>query len=285
MNDIIVTSPVERTVFFEGAFYTEGPVRDKLGRYYFTDLSGGRVWRMSPEGRSLKVWATSTCPNGQAITREGHHLICDSKEHVVKRFDAKGRLIRYEVNESCAGIPVHVPNDVIVDRSGGFYFTDSVREDGRVFYKSSAGNCHEVAQGYDYPNGLVLSTDERYLFIAESYRNRILRITLDKPGRMGYWEVWCDLPQHPSGTTGTNLPDGLAMDGMGRLWVAHYGMGAVQVVGTDGKLLASVATGLPLTSNVCLIDDITLLVTGGITEPGPGAVARINVRNITEKIR
>lgn len=275
MSDLIKSPYIERTVLFEGAYYTEGPVRDQFGALYFTDLTGGAIWKIPMSGMFPEIWATSVCPNGQAITSEGHLLVCDSKEHAVKRFDTNGRFVAYEIKATCGGIPVHVPNDIIVDRGGGFYFTDSIRESGRVFYKSSAGECYEIAEGFDYPNGLVLSADERHLFVAESYRNRILRLTLDGPGRLLDWEVWCDLPRNSSGVAEANLPDGLAMDELGQLWVAHYGMGSIQVIGADGELLKSIPTGLPLTSNVCLIDSTTIMVTGGISEPGPGVVVMI----------
>lgn len=63
---------------------------------------------------------------------------------------------------------------------------------------------------------------------------------------------------------------------MGRLWIAHYGMQAVQVLSETGELLATYDSGIPLTSNVCFVGD-EIWITGGIAEPGPGRLARMKV--------
>ncbi len=65
------------------------------------------------------------------------------------------------------------------------------------------------------------------------------------------------------------------------VWVAHYGMQAIQVLSPEGALLASFDTALPLTSNLCFVSDQlhrkSVLITGGYAEPGPGAVLMMTV--------
>jgi gluconolactonase len=93
--------------------------------------------------------------------------------------------------------------------------------------------------------------------------------------------IFADLPVHQSGNPLKNLPDGLAVDKEGRIWVAHYGMQAIQVLSRDGDPLYSLDTQLPLTSNLCFLTDEpglkVLMVTGGYQEPGPGAVIKMTV--------
>jgi gluconolactonase len=168
----------------------------------------------------------------------------------------------------------------VLDKTEGIYFTDSIRKEGAVFYCRKDGSQVVVAENLDYPNGLVLSADEKSLFIAESYANRILKLNLSGPGCLqGRPEVFSLLPQNRQ--RGYNLPDGMAVDKKGNLFVAHYGMQAIQVISPSGRLLFSVDTGLPLTSNLIICEAGTLIVTGGYEEPGPGAVLRIqlNVEN------
>src|SRR5690606_7085358 len=123
------------------------------------------------------------------------------------------------------------------------------------------------------------SADERHLFVAESYANRLIRIRLHEPGDAVDWEVFCELPYHASGHPQANLPDGLAIDRSGYIWVAHYGMGVLQVVDNQGSLRVSIPTGIPLTSNVCLLGPDSLIVTGGDAEPGPGRVVKLTLNN------
>jgi gluconolactonase len=84
-------------------------------------------------------------------------------------------------------------------------------------------------------------------------------------------QVFADLPAHPSGNEIDNLPDGMDIDSNGNLWIAHYGMGAIQVLSPEGRLLHTIDTHLPLTSNIFLTAE-KAIITGGYAEPGPGAV-------------
>lgn len=263
-------------------FYTEGPVLDATGNLFFTTLSGGSIMKMDPAGQ-MTAWAEADRPNGQVILPNGDHLVCDSKSGAIHRFNPDGQLIKQELMGSCAGHDVHAACDLFFQPGAGIYFTDAVHEKGSVFFMGIDGHQLVVAQDIDFPNGLVMSGDQRSLFVAESYHNRILRIPLSSPGvAAGAAEVWATLPVHPSGKIIDNLPDGLEMDKEGYLWVAHYGMQAVQVLAPDGEWLYTIDTGLPLTSNVLLLDTDdtrkTLIVTGGYAEPGPGAVMRINIQ-------
>lgn len=260
-------------------FYTEGPCVDEAGNLFFTTLSGGQLLRVR-RGEAPVTWAEARCPNGQLITVGGIHLVCDSAERAIVQFDRTGSRRGELVNGQCARHTVRCPNDLIEDRHGNVFFTDSVRESGRVFKLGKDGSQQCIAGGLDYPNGLALSPDQSLLYVAESYQNRILAISLNgKPAPTAL--VWAVLPGHRSGKPVNNLPDGLATDAEGRVWVAHYGMSAIQVFSPEGSLLASLDTTLPLTSNLCFVSDQphlkSVLITGGYAEPGPGAVLMMTV--------
>ena len=203
--------------------YTEGPALDADGNLYVTNLTGGAMLKIDPAG-TVTPWARATCPNGQVVLPNGEHLVCDSQLQAVSRFSDSGKLVRHEFRGQCAGLPVQTPNDLVVDSGGGIYFTDSVRHTGCVFYVAPNGNQHVVAAELDYPNGLALSADETRLFVAESYQNHILSIDLHEPGiAQGLPVVFARLPRHESGLPVNNLPDGMALDKQGRLWIAITG--------------------------------------------------------------
>jgi gluconolactonase len=260
--------------------YTEGPVTDNLGNTYCTTLTGGSILRIDPND-NYSVWATSRCPNGQIILSNGDHLVCDSASASVVRYDRDGNFIRNQIQAICAGKKVSVPNDVIVDSAEGIYFTDSIRHNGNVFYQSQNGVQRLVASGLDYPNGLALSHDEKKLFVAESYKNRIIAINIKAPAVFdNAYTVVAGLPVHHSGNETSNLPDGIAIDENSFIWIAHYGMQAIQVIDSGGKIIHSIEMPFPLVSNVCFSDTsrTELIVTGGFNEPGPGAVARLTIK-------
>ena len=256
-------------------FYTEGPAVDAANNFYCTTLKGGTIVKIDSNG-TLSEWAKATCPNGQIILPNGDHLVCDSATGYVIRFDPFGKLIGNETKKIIESREVQVPNDLITDRLGNLYFTDSIRHEGKIFYLGVDGEERVFAENLDYPNGLVLSSDEKTLFVAESYTNRILQFNLDKPGYVkSEMTVLANLPSHQSGNIIDNLPDGLAMNAQGEIAVAHYGMGAFQLLSAEGLLDSTVLTGLPKTSNLIFLTETTLLVTGGYAEPGPGALLKI----------
>ena len=260
-------------------FYTEGPAIDRDRNVFFTTLTGGKIMKINGHG-GVSVWAESACPNGQRILSNGDHLVCDSQLGKVIRFDASGRKIADAAVGTCEGVEIRSPNDLIADEHAGFYFTDSVRHDGCVYFFGDDGTEKVVARGLDYPNGICLSRNKRKLFVAESYKNRILVIDLEAPGiPLAPPEVFCELPWNKENPVTGNLPDGIMADERGRIWVAHYGMQAVHVISDAGAVVATYDTGIPLTSNLCFADGTgDLIVTGGSGEPGPGNVHRLRTR-------
>lgn len=255
--------------------YTEGPAVDQEGSFYFTDLAGKGIRRFQ-DRRSL-LWGKGERPNGQAILLNGNHLVCDSLSACVLKYDSNGKLLGSVSPESIEGHEVRCPNDIAIDPEKGFYFTDSVRKEGMVYFVGWDGSARIVARGIDFANGILFQKEKNVLWVAESYKNRILKVDLNaRPEEAVYMTVFASLPFNKNNTETGNLPDGMALDMEGRLWIAHYGMQAVQVLSETGALLASYDSGIPLTSNVCFVGD-EIWITGGIAEPGPGRLARMKV--------
>lgn len=261
-------------------FYTEGPALDISGNLYFTMLGGGKVMKFDIDG-VLSEWTETACPNGQIIASNGDHLVCDSKLGKVRRFSSEGKYIKDESGETCAGAKVQVPNDLVLDAEGNLYFTDSVRYTGAVFCIGVDGKEEQILSELDYANGIILSNDGNTLYVAESYKNRIIQVDLvNRVKGDNKYQVFVNLPVHPSGEAIHNLPDGIAINSNGIMAVAHYGMQAVQLIDSSGKFIATVDSGMPCTSNVYFVDDRTLIVTGGYGEPGPGAVYIMDLNNV-----
>lgn len=263
-------------------FYTEGPGFDAFGNLFFTTLTGGTIMKVNAFGQ-ISEWSRLKCPNGQRISDNGDHIVCETGTKSVVQLNSQGRIIRTITHKECAGVSFEAPNDLAIDAEGGIYVTDSVRHRGKVFYIGENGDEKLLVEGLDYPNGIAISNDGERLFIAESYTNRILVVELDDPGVCkGGVEVFAILPNNPKPFDPenmpftANLPDGIALDDKGNLWVAHYGMGVLQVIDRSGNIMSSVPTGIPATSNLCFTDDYkNIYVSGGIGEPGPGMIHKV----------
>ena len=265
--------------------YSEGIVFDRAGLGYISDTQHGTIYRIAADG-TASLWATTGAPNGHKILPDGTHLVCDGSQHAVLRLDANGAVIGKASSES-AGIPLRAPNDLTLDSHGGFYFTDPGGSDeknpiGTVHYVDARGTTHLVASGLAFPNGIVLRPDGRTLLVGESQRNRILSYPVSAPGAVGAMTVFAMLPEKAEGQIG-NEPDGITLDADGNLFVAHYGMGQVQVIAPDGRVIRRYTAGPLTTSNVAFggphMDQ--LFVTGALgDQKTPGALFRLDLPGV-----
>ncbi len=218
------------SVFAEGFKFPEGPAFDRDGNLFVVNVETGDISRISPEGQVNTFINTGGAPNGAKFHPSGDLFVADRKKGIIAVSpDRKTRVIA----DLYQGKAFNGPNDLIFDSRGNLYFTDphgSSAENpfGCLYRLSTAGQLVCLASGLAFPNGLVLSRDERYLFVADTRKNRILRYVLEPPPFRSY--VFSQL----SGGWG---PDGMAFDVAGNLYVAHYGGGDVAVVNPKGELV------------------------------------------------
>ncbi len=264
--------------------YCEGIVFDHDGNGYISH--GKFITRVSPEGKT-SIWTETGAPNGHKVLADGTHLVCDASQHAVLHLDSKGKVIG-KASSECDGKPLRGPNDLTLDPRGGFYFTDPGESGkdkpiGTVHYVDFNGKTHLVAEGLAFPNGIVLRPDGKTLLVAESQRNRVLAYGVLTPGKVGPMKVFADLPTK-QGDQIDNQPDGMCLDETGNLYVAHYGMRQVQVLGPDGKLMLRYPGGNLTTSNVAFggpaMDQ--LYITGGLgkEESSEGGLFRLDLKEV-----
>jgi gluconolactonase len=260
--------------------YTEGIVFDRQGNLYFSQTKSGTIMVLGCDG-ACRLWAKVTGANGHKILPDGTHLV--AAQHAVVQFDATGKLLQVIAKEF-QGKPLQYPNDITVDPQGGFYFTDSGNTNlrhptGVVYYVNSAGELTQVITEIAFANGLVLTPDRQQLFVAESQRNRVLVFDVLSPGVVGAPRVFANLPVK-QGVQIDNQPDGMCLDEIGNLFVAHYGMGQIVVLDRNGQIVHYYPCGNLTTSN-CAFGGAKwnqLFVSGGITtEDGLGGIFRLDL--------
>jgi gluconolactonase len=269
------SAPVE---FARSEEFSEGPVFDYEGNLFFTH--GRFVTRVKPD-RSRAVWAETSGANGHKVLPDGNHLLCVTGDKAIVLFSPDGKVIRAASTE-CHGMPLRAPNDLTLDRRGGFYFTDPGgsrdKPIGTVHYVDSAGVTHLVAGGMWVPNGLVLSQDGRTLFVAETLPNRVVKFAVDDKGKLGALEEFAQLPFRDGHQP---EPDGMALDTNGNLYVAHLGTSTVKVLAANGSPLRTLQAGNYDASNLVFggKDLNELYVTGstGHRSNTPGRVYQLSL--------
>ena len=73
----------------------------------------------------------------------------------------------------------------------------------------------------DTPNAIALDAEERNLYFVETFGSGIARIPIEADGSAGELERVLHMPRH--------VPDGIAFDTEGRLWIACHRPDAVYI--------------------------------------------------------
>jgi gluconolactonase len=216
--------------------FLEGPSFDREGNLWCVDLAHGRILRVSPAGEFSVVLRYDGEPNGLKIHRDGRVFVADHRHGVMVLDPATGRiapLLTTARREGLKGL-----NDLVFGSNGDLYFTDqgeSALEDptGRVYRLRADGKTVDLLMsGLAGPNGLVLSRDERLLYVAVTRENAIFSLPLE-PGAETARKVgrFIQLSGSPTG------PDGMALDVEGSLAIVHAGAGSVWLFSRMGEPL------------------------------------------------
>ncbi len=207
--------------------FLEGPVFDEAGNLFVTDIPFGRIFRVDPKGEWELVAQWDGEPNGMKFLSARELLVTDYRNGLMAVDVQSGQVRPYlerRNSERFKGV-----NDLVFDSRGNLYFTDQGQTGlhdptGRVYRLGADGRLDVLVSNMPSPNGLVLSLDERFLFVAATRGNCVWRMALLPDGSVSKAGQFFT-SYGPSG------PDGLAMDENGRLLVANPGLGYVWVLG------------------------------------------------------
>lgn len=160
-------------------------------------------------------------------------------------------------------------SDLVVARDGGIWFTDSGRSSlsdpsGRVWYRAPDGTVGCVLDRLAYPNGIALDPAERFVYVACTRANAVLRFATGGAETPPMTGIFLQL----SGGLG---PDGLAVDKAGRIAVAQAQAGRVYLFDAVGDPLADIRVSGNWTTAVAFAPDGALM----IVEAQEGAIWRV----------
>lgn len=157
---------------------TEGPVWD--GKVlYFTNIKASEIWKYDPATEQCTLWRNDTDrTNGLGYDRQGRLYGCSAGRHAIIRFEDDGSITQFP--NMLDGKRHSRPNDIAIDAQGRIWFSDSFGRGGspdeRQLDHTSVLRLTPQPDGeyklermtFDTtsPNGILLSKDERTLYLA-----------------------------------------------------------------------------------------------------------------------
>lgn len=237
--------------------FTEGPAWLPDGTLIFSDIPENTIYRV--KGKKFEIFRKpSMHSNGLLVERDGSVLACEHGSRSLTRMTPDNTLTT--LADSYRGLRLNSPNDLCRASDGTIFFTDppwglpgknedpdkEIPFNGVFMYRK--GELSLVDSTLSWPNGIALSPNEQYLYVANFEGNQDadeseievfwMKYELDEEGkvvaRSRFFQA-LDLSL-PGG------PDGMKVDRNGNLFAT--GPGGILVISPEGEHLGTI--GLPL---------------------------------------
>ena len=227
------------------------------GHLLISDIPANVVHRWTPDGKMTAFlekpdWTRTTGrPNNPRFGANG--ITVDPQGRIVYAAEADRAVVRLEKDgtrtilaERYEGKRLNSPNDLVFRRDGALYFTDP--SGGNRFadwdlkkelpyqgvFLLKDGTLQLAIKDLERPNGIVLSPDEKFLYVNDSVKRTIMRYEVQRDGSVSNGKLFADM----SAGKGTGNPDGMKFDEKGNLY--SVGPGGIWVFTPDGKHLGTI---------------------------------------------
>ena len=273
-NTILLDGSVLELIFTRQAKLnsglTEGPAVAPDGSIYFTDMpfgnDNGMILRFDPKTSQTTVFTNNSGKsNGLAFLRDGSAVSCDGADGGCRR------LVRWNLQthegttlvDRLQSKRFNSPNDLVVDLKGRIYFTDpryggtEPRElQHEAIYRLDVdGKVLEITREVEKPNGIVLSPDQKTLYVGDHNNGGNRLKPTDPEPKRGAMKIYA-FPLNAEGLVSgprkilvdfgiENGCDGMTVDSQGNVYAACRSLArpGIMVVDPSGHELAFVETG------------------------------------------
>ena len=227
----LLNNDTEVSVLVDGLDHVEG-VAWGLDGYCYAGGEAGQIYRVDVErGNAAQIADTGGFILGLALDANHNIYACDTGNRAVMKITPDGGVSKYSAG--APDEPFYTPNYPAFDAEGNLYVCDSGdwKSDNGKIYRIRRGGEGEVwtRELREFPNGLCLSPDGTSLFVAMSLNPpRVSQIQIAPDGSAGDARTVVELPGA--------VPDGVAFDADGNLYIACYRPDRIYRYGSDGHL-------------------------------------------------
>ncbi|MBA4850901.1 SMP-30/gluconolactonase/LRE family protein [Emticicia sp. BO119] len=230
----------------EGEFTNncEGPSVDKDGNIYAVNINqDGTIAKITPDGKTT-VFLTlpdGSVGNGIRFGAKNTFFVADFMQHNVLKIDLKTKQV---------GILAHVPgmnqpNDLAIMSNGTIFCSDPNWKEstGQIWKVTHDGKAGLLAKDMGTTNGIEVSPDEKTLYVNESVQKNVWAFDITPQGTLANKRL---LIKFEDGGM-----DGMRCDDKGNLYITRHGLGTIDIVSPEGKVIQTVKMKGKLTSNIC----------------------------------
>ncbi len=222
-----------------------------------------------PESDTTEVWQEESGRSNGIVIRKNLMVTCEASARSIAKYDLfEGPGSREVLVSTYLGDSLGSPNDIAIvgDRLyfsefwiAGFHRTSGANRQifrNRVYSWSLEHKTMDtLAFNFETPNGVAASPDGTLLYVGDIAKNMVYRASV-ADGIAGEVEPFVDLA--PLGLQG---PDGMAVAGDGRIFLALFRSGCLLVLNPDGTPIGTLPTGTLTTNCVFASDGKTLYIT------------------------
>jgi sugar lactone lactonase YvrE len=203
-------------VLLDNLCFGEGP-RWHDGRLYYSDMHAHTVNALDLNGRNEVIVEVAANPSGLGWLPDGRMLIVSMMDRKLLRLE-NGAL---KLHADLGALASSHCNDMVVDRHGRAYvgnfgydfFKGETQKTAELIMVAPDGAARVVAPDLGFPNGTVIPPDGKTLIVGESFAHRLTEFDIADDGSLSNRRVWAQLGE-------SSMPDGIALDAEGAIWVA-----------------------------------------------------------------
>jgi len=218
-------------VLLDGLKFPESP-RWHDDKLWFVDIDGHKVLTVDLNGNSEIILERDDQVSGLGWLPDNRLLVVSMRDNTLLRLDPEGVKVVADLNK----FKTVMCNDMVVDKRGrayvgnmGFdYFDDKPFAPTNLILVEPNGDARVVVENMAFPNGTVITPDDKTLIIAETFAAKLTAFDIMDDGSLTGRRVWANLK--------SLAPDGICLDAEGGIWLAAPGRKRVVRVLEGGQI-------------------------------------------------
>ncbi len=218
-------------ILLDGLKFPESP-RWHDDKLWFVDIDGHKVMTVDLNGHSEIILERDDQVSGLGWLPDNRLLVVSMGDNTLLRLDPEGVKVVADLNK----FKTVLCNDMVVDKKGrayvgnmGFdYFNDKPFAPTKLILVEPNGDSRVVVDNMAFPNGTVITPDDKTLIIAETFGAQLTAFDIMDDGSLTRRRVWANLK--------SLAPDGICLDAEGGIWLAAPGRRRVARVLEGGQI-------------------------------------------------